>query len=212
MAPEIAAACARSAAAHERLCPRQVLGVRIGLALTAALGLACPDPERRLVVIVETDGCFVDGVSAATDCTVGHRTLRVAPYGRVAAVGIDRASGRAVRAAPRPDARRAARAWARPGVYPGLLDPGRLDDRGARWAAQLVGYQRMPEAALLTVTPVAVRAAARPAPTRDARGPRTTCDGCGEEVLDGRARRRATHSLCPACIGPAYYTSLPGPA
>ncbi|MEW6402974.1 MAG: formylmethanofuran dehydrogenase subunit E family protein [Chloroflexota bacterium] len=61
---------------HDHPCPRQILGVRIGLAGMKTLGLHEPPAKKQLLVIAETDGCFVDGVIAATHCTVGHRTLR----------------------------------------------------------------------------------------------------------------------------------------
>ena len=90
----------QSAAMHHHLCPRQVLGARLGLLAGAELGLSLPQSDKRLLTIVETDGCFVDGVSVATGCTVGHRTLRVEDYGKVAATCIDTQTGRALRLAP----------------------------------------------------------------------------------------------------------------
>src|SRR5574338_784982 len=90
----------KSAQHHSHLCPRQILGVRIGLAGLKALGLGPNSGNKRLLVILETDGCFADGVIAATSCTVGHRTLRVEDYGKVAATFIDTKTGQAVRVAP----------------------------------------------------------------------------------------------------------------
>src|SRR5512133_3268241 len=89
-----------SAARHTHLCPRQVLGARMGLAGAQALGLELPVRSRRLWVILESDGCFADGVEAATGCSVGHRTLRIEDYGKIAATFVDIKQGRAVRVAP----------------------------------------------------------------------------------------------------------------
>src|SRR5690349_4858594 len=89
---------------HPRLCPRQVLGVRMGLLAGAALGLEMPRRDKRLLVLVETDGCFADGLSVANGCWLGRRTLRLMDYGRVAATVVDSATGRAVRISPRPSA------------------------------------------------------------------------------------------------------------
>jgi formylmethanofuran dehydrogenase subunit E len=54
---------------HDHLCPRQILGVHIGLAGMRALGFNEPPTRKQLLAISETDGCFVDGVIAATDRT-----------------------------------------------------------------------------------------------------------------------------------------------
>ncbi|MCB9722404.1 MAG: formylmethanofuran dehydrogenase subunit E family protein, partial [Candidatus Omnitrophica bacterium] len=89
----------KSVREHSHLCPRQILGVRIGIAGMNALGFDEPPAKKQLLVISETDGCFVDGIIAATDCTVGHRTLRVEDYGKVAATFVDAKTGRAVRVA-----------------------------------------------------------------------------------------------------------------
>ncbi|MEW5956125.1 MAG: FmdE family protein [Chloroflexota bacterium] len=70
----------QSAALHHHLCPRQVLGVRIGLAGANALGLDAPRSDKRLLVLMETDGCGANGVSAATGCWVGRRTMRIFDY------------------------------------------------------------------------------------------------------------------------------------
>ncbi|MBI3177949.1 MAG: formylmethanofuran dehydrogenase, partial [Chloroflexi bacterium] len=66
-----------SAALHRHLCPRQVLGVRMGMLAGEVLGLDLPQGDKRLFTIVETDGCASDGIATATNCWVGRRTLRV---------------------------------------------------------------------------------------------------------------------------------------
>ncbi|MDP6080799.1 MAG: FmdE family protein, partial [Arenicellales bacterium] len=126
----------QSAAMHRHLCPRQVLGVRIGLAGGAALGLDAPRCDKRLLVFVETDGCGADGVSVAADCWVGRRTLRVIDFGKLAATFVDTHTGQAVRVAPQPGIREVARRYA--------------PEARNRWAAQHEGYRLMPTAELLS--------------------------------------------------------------
>src|SRR5512143_722466 len=92
----------RSAARHDHLCPRQVLGARMGLAGLASLGLEPSLTKTTGLVIVETDGCFVDGLEAATGATLGHRTLMVRDLGKLAATFVDVASEEAIRFAVRP--------------------------------------------------------------------------------------------------------------
>ena len=48
-----------------------------------------PQTDKRLYTFVETDGCFADGVMVATGCSLGHRTLRLIDYGKVAATFVD---------------------------------------------------------------------------------------------------------------------------
>jgi len=100
-----------SAALHRHLCPRQVLGARMGMLAAHELNLDLPQSGKRLLTIVETDGCFADGVSVATGCWIGRRTLRVEDFGKVAATFVDTQTGRAIRIAPRHDARTAARSF-----------------------------------------------------------------------------------------------------
>src|ERR1041384_2224346 len=102
---------AATAALHHHLCPRQVLGVRMGLLAGELLGLARPQTDERLLTIVETDGCAADGVAVACNCWVGHRTLRVEDFGKVAATFVDTLGGQAVRLVPRAQARQLARSY-----------------------------------------------------------------------------------------------------
>src|SRR5688572_19018238 len=78
-----------SAAHHTRLCPRQVLGLRMGLLAGQLLRLELPRTDKRLIAIVETDGCTTDGIMAATGCSVGRRTMFIRDWGKVAATFID---------------------------------------------------------------------------------------------------------------------------
>lgn len=79
-----------SAALHHHLCPRQVIGVRMGLYAGEILNLDLPQADKRLLTIIETDGCPSDGVAVATNCWVGRRTMHVEDYGKVAATSAKR--------------------------------------------------------------------------------------------------------------------------
>ena len=184
---------------HDHLCPRQVLGARIGLAGLAALGFAEAPGGKRVLTIVESDGCFAGGVSAATGCTVGHRTLRVEDYGKVAATLVHVETGQAVRVAPALDARLKAAGW--------------LPCEPRRYVAQLQAYQAMPDEQLLTITQVQLAVPVAELISRP--GLRVTCDLCGEEIINQREIMAGDQILCRACGGTAYYytvVSLPVPA
>ena len=99
----------QTTAMHRHLCPRQVLGVRMGLYAGELLGLALPQSDKRLYTIMETDGCAADGVAVAVDCWVGRRTMRIEDFGKVAATFVDTQTGVTLRIVPRPTVRLAAR-------------------------------------------------------------------------------------------------------
>ncbi len=186
---ELSALLEKSSSHHNHLCPRQVLGVRIGLAGMKALGFDAPPPKKRLLTIVESDGCFADGVIAATECTVGHRTLRVEDYGKIAATFVDVKTGHAVRVAPRLDVRQRAYEYA--------------PDEPRHYFAQLQAYQVMPDEVLLTVYPVAL---SRPLEEIISRpGMRVNCAACGEEIINGREIYLDGAPYCIPCARAGYY-------
>ncbi len=179
----------RCAGLHHHLCPRQVLGVRMGLYAGKLLGLNLPQSDKRLYTIAETDGCGADGISVATNCWVGRRTLRIEDYGKVAATFIDTQSGRAVRLAPRPTARHDSRRYA--------------PEAASRWEANLIGYQRMPDEELFAYQWVRL---IRPVQALISQpGKRAVCDRCGEEIMNEREVFLGELTLCRACAGEAYY-------
>lgn len=182
----------KSSRHHSHLCPRQILGVRLGLAGMKALGFDSPPPKKRLLVIVETDGCFADGVTAATDCTVGHRTLRVEDFGKTAATFVDTLTGRAVRLAPALDVRQKAYAYA--------------PDEPRHYFAQMQAYKIMPDDEMFTLAEVTLKTPVETIVSRP--GVRVNCDVCGEEIMNEREIKRDGLTLCRACAGGAYYSLL----
>ena len=174
---------------HSHLCPRQIIGVRLGLAGMNALGFDAPPDKKQLLTIAETDGCFADGLSAATNCTVGHRTLRVEDYGKVAAVFVDVKTGIAVRTAPVIDIRQRAYAYA--------------PDEPRHYFAQMQAYQIMPAEEMFTINEVQLTTSIEAIVSRP--GIRVNCDVCGEEIMNEREVKQNGLTLCRACAGTAYY-------
>ena len=181
-----------SSARHTHLCPRQVLGARIGLAGASALGLDIPRRDKRLLVILETDGCFADGIEAATGCTVGHRTLRIEDYGKIAATFVDVETERTLRIAPQPDLRHRAFSYA--------------DGESRHYFAQLQAYQSMPDDELLNIQPVTLTTPIQEIVSRA--GVRVNCDACGEEIINEREVLLHGRILCRACGWGGYYVSV----
>lgn len=184
----------QSAALHHHLCPRQVLGVRMGMLAGKLLALELPQTNKRLLTIVETDGCFTDGVSVATNCWVGRRTMRVEDFGKVAATFVDTRTETAVRLCPSPHARQ--------------LAPTYAPEAKNRWQGYLLGYQRMPDETLFIFQQVQLNVPVSQLISRA--GARVVCDTCGEEIINEREVASVQTVLCRTCAGGGYYTVAAG--
>jgi len=180
---------AESAKRHKHLCPRQVLGARMGLFAAELLGLDLPRCDKRLLVISETDGCTVDGLIAATGCRVGSRTLRIQDFGKVAATFADTYTEETVRIVPRRNARLVAADHAR--------------DGSNKWEAMLLGYQVIPVSELFVAQRVKLDMPLSEIINRPGR--KTICEICEEEIINGREVVNNGVVLCLACAGESYY-------
>ena len=183
-----------SSARHDHLCPRQVLGVRMGLAGLAAIGLEAPMPRKAALIIIETDGCFADGIEIATGAVVGHRTLRLADEGKIAATFTNLKTKTSIRLAPHLDIRQRALTYA-PNVK-------------TKYYAQLKGYQLMPESELFSFQEVTLNPSPEAIISRP--GVRTKCGNCGEEIINERQVFINGETLCKTCAGSSYYRYKPG--
>lgn len=173
---------------HKRVCPRQVLGARMGLLAGELLGLDLPRADKRLLVIAETDGCTLDGLIAATGCHVGGRTLRILDFGKVAATFIDVYTEAAVRLAPKRESR--SLAW---DYIPAARN---------RWESMLQGYQIIPAEKLFGIQRVRLKASLEQIIGRPAM--KTECELCCEEIMNGREVIRSGLVLCRSCAGEDY--------
>ena len=178
-----------SSSRHNHLCPRQVLGVRMGLAGLRAIGLETPILHKAALVIIETDGCFADGVEVATGAMVGHRTLRVVDLGKIAAVFANVKTGKTIRLAPCLDVRQRAVEYA--------------PEIKKKYYAQLKGYQIMPETELFSFQEVTLDPALGAILSRP--GVRAKCAKCGEEIINERQVFLDGKVLCRTCAGDGFY-------
>lgn len=183
---------AESAKRHKHLCPRQVLGARMGLFAAELLGVELPRSDKRLLVISETDGCAVDGLIAATGCRIGSRTLRILDFGKVAATFADVYTEETIRIVPQQEARFAASDYAPRASH--------------KWEAMLLGYQKMPMSDLFVVQQVKLDMSLSEIISRPGR--KVICEICDEEIINGREVLKDGAVLCRACAGEKYYHPL----
>ncbi|MBP8000799.1 MAG: TraR/DksA C4-type zinc finger protein [Chloroflexi bacterium] len=180
--------CARL---HQHLCPRQVLGVRMGLLAGRLLAIPLPQTAKRLLTIMETDGCFSDGVATATNCWVGRRTLRVVDLGKIAATFVDTQTDQAIRLIPTRNSRSLATLYA--------------PEAQSQWESYLLGYQYIPDEQLFDQQ--AVQLITSSAQLISRAGARVNCAQCGEEIINEREVWRNGIILCRSCAGETYYYS-----
>lgn len=159
------------------------------------LRLDLPQSDKRLLTIVETDGCGADGIAVATNCWVGRRTLRIEDYGKMAATFVDTQTGHSIRIAPKREARQQAITYA--------------PETRQRWQAQLLGYQRIPTEMLFTVQEVCLTTSLEAILSKPGR--RVVCWKCGEEIMNEREIFVGRHKFCRTCAGTVYYQAS-GPA
>jgi formylmethanofuran dehydrogenase subunit E len=181
----------QSASLHRHLCPRQVLGVRLGMCAARLFAALLPQKNKRMLAMVEMDGCFADGVSVATGCTMGHRTMRLADEGKIAATFIDTHDDRAVRIYSLPNLRACAAAFAR--------------NAPSRWHAYLTAYQQLADEDMFATVPVRLNFDVHAIVGKP--GARTICSSCGEEILNLRELVREGRILCRSCAGENYWSA-----
>ena len=177
---------------HRHLYPRQVLGVRIGLAGMKNLGFIEPPEEKQLLIISETDGCFVDGLIASTGCHVGGRTLRIQDFGKVAATFVNTKTEEAFRIIPQTEIRSQAIKYA--------------SHAKNKWESMLLGYQHMPDEELFKILQVKLSISLTEILSHT--GKKTICEVCEEEIINGREVIHEAMVLCQACVGNSYYQAL----
>ena len=173
-------------------CPHQVLGVRIGLAALRLLNVDPANRRKNLLVIVETDGCFVNGIEVTAQVSVGQRSLRLEDYGKIAATFVQLETGHAFRLFPKLRLRDLARKYTR--------------NEHRAYLVQLIAYQILPDTELLDIEPVALTQN-----LKEVMGlPRQKllCSCCGEEINRGREAWGGETPACIACAGYAYYRSI----
>lgn len=182
----------KTAAMHHQLCPRQVLGVRMGILAGKLLDLDLPQEEKRLFVFMETDGCAADGVSVSTGCWVGRRTMRIIDFGKVAATFVDTKTDRAYRIHPHPACRSRSREY--------------FPEAESEWHAQRDAYQHLTDEELLLAIPVELEVDLKSIIGQP--GVRTDCTICGEEIINQRELVHEGSVLCLGCAGENYFKTI----
>jgi formylmethanofuran dehydrogenase subunit E len=142
------------------------------------------EKNKNLMVFVENDRCITDAIQAVTGCSLGHRTLKLRPYGKSAATFIDMKTEKAVRIS--------------------VVEKKIPEKTGPEAGKDMIGTLRdSPDSDLFRVKRVQVAI-----PEWELPGPpnhRTKCTMCSEMILDNKEVVRDGIVLCGNCANGSYY-------
>lgn len=176
-----------SSSIHRRLCPRQVLGVRMARFACTWLGIDPALQRKRIFVYMENGHCVADGVISVTYASPTNHFMQLLPYGKMAATFVDLETGHALRVSEHPQSRQAGIDF--------------LPEVPSPWTAQLQAYQLMPDDLLLSWQPVELLGSLPKIPGKH----KVVCDQCGDHVHEHCEVQLDSLVLCKACADGAYY-------
>jgi formylmethanofuran dehydrogenase subunit E len=180
----------RSAALHTRLCPRQVLGVRMARFACSTLGIDPAVRRKQIFVYMECGRCAADAVIAVTGASPTNELMKLMRYGKVAATFVNMQTGEALRVAERQESRESAVQ-----IMPPKLTP---------WQAQLEAYQILPDDLLFRWQSIIVNETLPPIPDKRA----VTCECCEDRVNEHCEVIVQGRIMCKACAFGAYYSPV----
>jgi formylmethanofuran dehydrogenase subunit E len=181
---------ARSAAMHSRLCPRQVIGVRMARLACAYLRVDPAIERKQIFVFMECGRCAADAVIAVTGASPTNQLMKLIHYGKVAATFVNLKTQSAVRVSENQNSRDVAVRMMSPHI--------------SAWEAQLQAYQSMSESSLLSWQPVELRTPLPQILEKHC----VVCETCGDRINEHSEVVIDQRILCKACAHGSYYQPL----
>lgn len=183
---------ARSAMLHSKLCPRQVLGVRMARLACTLLNIDPAVNRKSIYVYMETGHCAADGVMVVTGASPNNGLMQLVNYGKLAATFVSCRSGEAIRITERYESRDLA-VILMPDLSP--------------WKAQRDAYQIMPDDQLFRWQSVLLK---QPPPIMGKKHS-VTCEQCGDRISEHAEALIDGQTLCQICAGNAYFAPMAAP-
>lgn len=180
---------------HGHMCPGLAIGYRAARAALGQLQAQRPQDEE-LVAVVESDGCGIDAVQFVLGCTIGKGNLIYRDHGKQVYTVIARNRHRAVRIALRGDVMR--RTGEQEELFRKVMTGQAADaEQQAYYALQAERSQAilaMDEGSLFKIEEVTPEV-----PEKARIFNSVTCQFCGEQVMEPRARLRDGKIACIPC-------------
>jgi iron complex transport system ATP-binding protein len=165
---------------HGHICAGIALGTKMTLAAMKALGMDPAIKNKNLIVYAEIDRCMTDAVQVITGCSLGHRSLKYADYGKFAATYINTETGKALRAS----------------IKESFNSSGPIEE-----TIKLVGQTPAEDFVILKEVRVNISENDLPGFPRN----KTNCAVCSERIMDGREIKKGNQDICRACANGKYY-------
>jgi formylmethanofuran dehydrogenase subunit E len=180
---------------HGHMCPGLAIGYRASRAAQDHLGVDRAEDEE-LVAIVESDGCGVDAIQALFSCTLGKGNLIYKDHGKQVFTIINRKRGRAVRVAMKPGPFR--RTPEQETVFQKVMSGDASEAEMETFRA--FQKERVEEILAADVDGLfKIEEVSPEIPGKARIFKTTTCEFCGEPVMEPRARIRDGKTACIPC-------------
>jgi len=193
----------QAAQIHGHFCPGLASGVMAGWAGMKRLGFDNTGMEE-LLAVVECNNCFVDGIQMTTGCTLGNNALIYKDLGKTAVTIMSRKTGSAARIALRPKQlndeddseqdREAALLFDKAVKRRETLTESEQARFRLLWAQSARKILQQPVEKLFVIKDVEMENIDY-APILGS----VICAGCGEKLMESRARIRNGQHLCLQC-------------
>ncbi|MDR3204574.1 MAG: FmdE family protein [Deltaproteobacteria bacterium] len=170
----------KALAYHGHMCSGLILGLRLVLKGLELLDLNPDEPQRDLMIFIETNRCLADAAYVVTGITLGRRRIIVYDFGQAAMTFLSLNTNRAFRVA----------------ANSAIRPPKTEKDHAAFWSdysdEEILSYQE-----------VSVELKPENLPGKPLK--RIRCPICGEDVTDGREVISNGQEICRCCAGQAYF-------
>jgi formylmethanofuran dehydrogenase subunit E len=190
---------------HGHYCPGLALGVLAG-AYTMAQMPEMSDGMEKLLAIVETNNCFVDGIQFVTGCTLGNNSLIYREYGKTAVTLTDR-SGNGVRYVVKPNFREDLQKTS-PEFQEMFTKVVKNGERSTENRARFKQLAQEASFAMVDVKPemiFKIEKVQTRIPEYASIVDNVICESCQENVMATRIVEQDGKQLCRACARSDYY-------
>lgn len=193
---------------HGHYCPGLALGVLAGAYAMAQMAQMpeMSDGMEKLLAIVETNNCFVDGIQFVTGCTLGNNSLIYREYGKTAVTLTDR-SGNGIRYVVKPDFRERRRE-----TSPEFQEMfSKVVKNGERSAENRTRFKQLAQEAAFVMVDVKpemifkIEKVQTRIPEYASIVDSVICESCQESVMATRIVKQDGKQLCRACAQSDYY-------